>query len=308
MKISILIFTFFAQAFLAVSVQAQVKVQQSSDPAIILQEIQELSGRHQSSKVWFVTDIDNTVIRFIEEAGSEPWFNDQVRLLSQYQKASPAERQFLETVMVATTMEDLIKVWETDVVKANAAPIVPEMPNILSTLNHEGVRLMALTARSSIVGEATTAQLRQSQYNFAHLTQLKFPANKVFSPTLSIDNLKALKLPETLVNQVASDPRYEPKDVLFDQRNNVYLTNGADKGVALVALIAALKPEDRPKAVFFMDNSKSRVDQMKRALEALGIEGSLLHFTASAHEEETYLKTKENERKAALGSVCKFLF
>lgn len=192
---------------------ATVQVQQPSKPY----EIHQIQSMSEIEK-WIIPDtlvlfdLDNTVFESTDIVGHANWFNDMIR------KYPDQEEKILKRAWHAIDNSDVKLIEEIT-------------PQIISQLQNQGVKVMALTSRNLILLKATLRQLKSLKIDFSKTSPFE-------------------------------DSKYFHEGILF--ANNNY-----PKGKALLNYLKDV--DFKPKRIILVDDLKKNLDSVCKTTGAIGL-------------------------------------
>jgi hypothetical protein len=187
-----------------------------------------------------VFDIDNTLLESVQTLGSDQWFDylvDQGKRVRRWSE----DRAIAEAVVIWNRVQE-----DTQV-----RPIEPDTPALIKRLQARGVRVIALTARSSGAAAVTERQLR----------------------SVGID-LGRNPLPRPAVRPKQKQDTSQPwvGAILF-------LGENQSKGEALTTLVRSLPTP--PSSVVFIDDKQRHTQSVDQAMARLKIPVIAFRYGAS---------------------------
>jgi hypothetical protein len=241
----------------------------------------ELGKQYRPENVLLVFDIDNTLLAANQPLGSDQWYDWQ----SDLQKTEPESDQ-----LVATDSAKLLQIQSTlyDLMHMHAPE--KEQPGIVQELQARGFPTLVLTARGLQCRDATTRQLKESNYAFAQS-----------APPVAC-GLRGISQPYSLTDVAASGISAEesdrgglglPRDVYYKQ--GVFMVAGQDKGAMLLILLAHCPR--RFSAVIFVDDKSKNTESVFSALTQRGIEVITYRYS---NEDKEVREFSEQEKQATV--------
>jgi hypothetical protein len=251
--------------------------------------ITTLDAQFGAQNVLIVTDLDNTLLEFERDIGSEHWF------LWQNAQIGSASND----LAMASSMANLLKLQSIIMTGMPVHLVAPEMKRIYNTHSQNGGSMIALTSRGIDTRDMTYKSIQTLGLSFIerskalHLDQTK---NAVDSTGLIFDP----KQPEWahLTTEILAQQKVTTtKPVAY--QHGILLTDGQNKGVMLAAFLAR-RQAPPPKAVIFLDDRSHHVkavsDVMAKAYPE--IETRAINLTVSRPAVEKF----EKSDKAAVRS------
>lgn len=216
-------------------------------------------------EVLVVFDIDNTLLRFNEDLGSEHWFMWQRELIEKGHKALPA---------VTNSVDNLLTV-QTWIYNSTPMEIVDSLERTwVQKLRGYGASVVALTSRSLSVHNATLREIQNSSLLLSTANTLGLgDEGQVYIP-YRLDNPEESGLSFDDITKFKLGP---PRPVLFDQ--GVFFTQGQHKGVMLKTLLARMGRQYR--AVVFIDDRQGHIEAMRAMASTIPQDVLSVHFNRS---------------------------
>lgn len=282
-----LIVCFFAIIFFQISWakdEGVLTTQNFSDVVLLAKNINQ---NISSKDVLIVFDLDNTLIKFAFDFGSEHWFMWQKELITNGAKDLPAVTNSVENLL--TVQSWIYQQFPMEAVDYLQVPWIREM-------QMSGAAIIALTSRSFSTLEPTLREIERNNIYFSKSSQLGLSNNRlIYFP---YDHLH----PEQsgLSSQDISDFKLGPANyVTFDQ--GVYLTQGQNKGIMLKTLL--YKMQRKFKAIIFIDDRLTHIETMKKMANNISEKVYSIHFNKSELWTKPFFDGgKEKEQ----GEWCKF--
>lgn len=189
--------------------------------------------KHASESIFFVFDIDNTVLALNQNLGSIQWFRWQQKLINGDIKQDRVADTVLELLDKQLQIYQLSK----------SSPPELSIPIQLKHLQAKGHPVMFHTSRNTDVRDITERELQKNNLIPLKITigpKGGYPGRFTYS--------------------------HEPNEQrLVSFQNGIYMTAGQDKGLWLLNLFN--KTNEFPKHVVFVDDEVQNLQNVERALE-----------------------------------------
>ncbi len=193
-----------------------------------------------------VFNINNVLTLAAQDAGSTPWAEEQIARIMQEKGVSKAH---------ATNL--FIPPWHDVLLATDVRLYDPEAEEIVSDLQHKGIKVMALTNRYIEMAYCTHRQLR----------------------SVGIDFAKNAPYPEDCVITGIESPAKYIEGIIFNGLINF-------KGDSLAAFIQQIP--FKPKKVIYIEDKPKHLAQVGEKIAALGIPFTGVHFGALSAERQSY--------------------
>jgi len=221
---SLLLATLFLQACATVQ-PAQTQFQETDDLGVVVADALEMSERYGKEEVLVVFDIDNTLLAMEQDLGSDQWYDWQKEL----QAEDPCSGRLVGNRLAV----------QGALYYASAMRLTqPDAADLVSQLQEDGLKVIALTSRGADFRLQTFRELRR---NGISLWPNALPPQQGY--------------PETFIPQGGSRP------ALYE--DGVFLTAGQHKGDMLKALLAKTGTPDPAVVVFADDKEKNLRDVLE---------------------------------------------
>ena len=243
----------------ASAAQERLATNDMSDPFRRAGELARSGGN-----ILMAFDLDNTVLTTNQVLGGEPWTDDMVGVLLPLLKTDPA----LFSKRIAQLLDDK---WDSilkDIARQKKSHLTEdEIPEYMRQASALGVKMIALTARSTNVVEATRTALTDNGIDF---DRTKLGAD---IPTVTIPGGK-------------HDGTYTQGQLM---------AFGGNKGEFLAAM---LKRQPRaPDVVIYVDNKQSEGDRVAQSLQSGGV--NLIAYRYGRMDWQPAVHTSPEYRAAA---------
>ncbi len=196
----------------------------------IFEKIKEIKKTIPSSKILFVTDLDNTILTMTTDVASDQWITKQGELIGKYLKSGKADEHLL-----FKDFNSLYTSWYKVQEFHDMRLTENFLPKEIQRIQKEGIHTMILTSRGNQVRNNTQRILNKYKFNFTG-----FPFTQSFDYILGKDSKR-------------------PKRIVF--KNGLAMTEGAHKGKALESLLGKLKKSY--DAIIFIDDHKKNVTRVE---------------------------------------------
>ena len=209
------------------------QIQETQTMAECLNRASQESSNLSSRDVFYVFDIDNTVLALNQNLGSVQWFRWQQKLI----------QVGLHQHTVATTIEELLDKQLLLYQMIPAHTPEPEIPDLLKDLQIKGHSVVYHTSRNTDVRDITERELTKNRL---------LPLIKTIGPDRGYPGKMTFQ----------NGPQ-DQRPVSF--QNGVYISAGQDKGVFLKLLFE--KTSFMPRHLVFVDDELKNLQNIERAFK-----------------------------------------
>ena len=180
-----------------------------------------------------IYDLDNTVYEPVGNYGSDQWF---FYLNSVYQRNGFSAED---------SEEKALELWNRTQYLIKVKPVESSTPQLIREQQSQGIKVIAMTARTQETADITLGQLRSIGVSFEH--------SSIYDNTLQI-------------KQNSND--WLRSDVML-HRGVLFVGEKNAKGAVLLLMLEKLKY--RPKNVVFVDDRLRHIIGVETALESIGV-------------------------------------
>jgi hypothetical protein len=224
----------------ATSAFASLKLETKSMKEIYT-KVLEMGKKHGVTNVLAVFDIDNTLLAFKKNFGSDQWFT--------WQSKNCVGKKTLPENCVTTSFGQLLKIQGQIFALGPMIPTESKLPGYIKDLQSKGYKVIALTSRGHEFRNSTENELKSNGYNFSDsaLGPKAGYAGK-YKP-YDYKNFSASGI-TAAEKKIAKLKDKAPRSVSYNY--GVYMTAGQNKGIMLKNLLN--KTNSNFKAIIFADD------------------------------------------------------
>lgn len=200
-------------------------------------QVQQHIEAQKDRNIMVVFDIDNTIAKSAHAIGSDSWFGHYIQ--QGIKSGLPAEKALEVTVPLYLFIHQLI----------DLVPVEPETIELIAMLQHNNIKVIALTARSRPLMKRTIQQLAKINIDFS-------PANTFASN----DILIGLDSPWTY-------------------NDGIIFCGSHTKGVVLLEFLNRLDEAQLPDTIIFIDDKEHHVCSVEKIVTDAGLDCVSIHYT-----------------------------
>jgi len=222
-----------------------------------------------------VFDIDNTLLKFSTDFGSEQWFLWQSEMLN---------NKFVGLPLVSNTLANILEV-QSWIYKRYPMEIVDiRQKSWITQLKKQYAGIIALTSRSLNVHDATLREIFRNKLKFSSASELCLKnEGKLYLPY----QLEHLNESGLTTSDVANFKLGPANFVVFDR--GAFLTQGQNKGIMLKTLLHRMARKF--KSVIFIDDRLKHIEAMRMMAKSVPeIMIYSIHFNLSETWTQPFLK------------------
>ncbi|MCB0392549.1 MAG: DUF2608 domain-containing protein [Bdellovibrionales bacterium] len=258
-------------------------------------KVRQLNNIYKSNNVLVVFDIDNTVLASEKELGSAQWFSWQEELMN---KKSPSPYKITDDFDKLLQAQGLL-------FYRNRMRMPEEISSqrMIAEIQDSGNVTFALTSRGHEFKYQTIRELLRNGIDFSKSSPMFIGKYYKVEPAFEKGHLKNKYgfTDQELVNFNLLKPR----DVQY--LDGVFYTAGQHKGAMLRIFIKEAKLS--PKAIVFVDDTQTHIDNVHLAFNKSGIEIITFRYSAEDKNVNSFeLKDKEdiNQEWLELSNLVNF--
>lgn len=197
-----------------------------------------------------VFDIDNTVMAMSQNFGSDQWFGWQEE--NCMKKKAP-------TFCTVTSFGDLLDLQGQIFAMSNMVPSEKSTPEVITSLQKKGYKVILLTSRGPNFRDATERALAKSGLRFK---ESAIGVKEGFASTYTPYTLKEFKKYGLTKSDMDKMGNKSPRPVSY--MNGIFMTSGLNKGIMLKTLLN--KTKSNFKAIIFSDDHIKHTKRMQQIL------------------------------------------